>query len=321
VVAAGATARTHGWRVGLALALALGVVGSVPLLFVYAAGGELDRIYRSAVSLWVNAIVVGYVIGWPVFSKLAADVERLAPLLDAPARAQARTTLSDIWSNPSVWAARVIGFLYGLVPSVPTLLGFLAGQPGALLYAWVPIMIPLLWATALPALWRLIRLSVFVQRLGRDHVRVDLTDPRLLGTFADIGIRHLLVIVIGLSVIPMQAILTGSIELIDFVPALAVTAPVMLVVLVLPLWGIHRGIASAKETELDRVANLANQVERDSDRYLLLTMYRQQIAAASEWPVSAGSASRVLIYVVIPPVAWIAAAVVENLVSNVLSLR
>ena len=63
----------------------------------------------------------------------------------------------------------------------------------------------------------------------------------LLGVFADIGIRHLLVIIIGLSVIPMQAILTGQIQTVDFVPALVVTVPVALIVLLLPMWGIRAG--------------------------------------------------------------------------------
>ena len=100
--------------------------------------------------------------------------------------------------------------LYGVILSAPAGIDALAGRPGSLAYVWVPVMIPLMWATILPALWRLIRVSVFVRRLG-SRVRIDLDDPRLLGVFADIGIRHLLVIIIGLSVIPMQAILTGQI--------------------------------------------------------------------------------------------------------------
>lgn len=310
-----------GWRLGVAVALGLGVVGSAPSLFAYLSGYEIDRIYHSFVSSWINAIVIGYVIGLPVFDKLAADVERLAPLLDAPARAYARTTLSDTWTNPSIWAARAIGLIYGSIPSVPTLLAALRGVPNALLYLWVPLLIPLLWAIAVPALWRLIRLSLFVHRLGRDHVHVDLGDQRALGVFADIGIRHLAIIAGGLSVIPMQAILTGSLTLVDFVPALLATTPVMLIVLALPVVGIHRGVVAAKAAELERLADVVAAAPRDSDRYLLLSLYRQRIADVSEWPLTMGSATRVVFYVVIPPLAWIAAAVVENLVSTVLSAR
>lgn len=307
----------RGWRFAVAVAIALGVVGSIPLLIAYNANYDVHAIYHSFVSVWINSFVVGYVVGLPVFERLAADVERVAPLLDEAARTRARATLSDIWSNAAVWGARAIGVIYGFIPSAPTLLHIIEGRPGAFIYLWVPLLIPLLWATALPALWRLIRLSLFVYRLGRE-VRVDLGDQRLLGVFTDIGIRHLLIIVIGLSVIPMQAILTGAIQLNDFAPALIATVPVALTVLVLPILGVHRGVAFAKERELDRLTLLLETADRDSERFLLLSLYRQRIAETSEWPLSAGSASRVVLYVVIPPFAWIAAALVENVVSNLL---
>jgi len=169
-------------------------------------------------------------------------------------------------------------------------------------------------------LWRLLRVTWFVYRLGA-WIRVDLGDPRSLGIFADIGIRHVLLIVIGLSVIPMQAILTGGLGLIDFLPPLVVTTPVAVAVLVLPIWGIHRAIVAAKATEFLRVTGAMNEAPPDSDRRLLWWLYRQQIAQSSEWPVAAGSATRLAFYVVIPPLAWVAAALVQDMVANVLDLK
>ncbi len=119
----------------------------------------------------------------------------------------------------------------------------------------------------------------------------------------------------------MQAILTGQIQTVDFVPALVVTVPVALVVLLLPMWGVRAAVTAAKRIELDRLTELANTAEQGSDRHMLVSLYRRQIADTPEWPASAGAASRVLFYVVIPPLAWIAAALVQDLVSNVLGLR
>ena len=307
----------RGWRFAVAVAFVLGIVGSAPLPFAYLAGYDSRAIYHSFVSVWINSIVVGYVIGFPVFERLVADAERIAPLLGAADVMQVRATLSETWSNAAVWVAGAVGVLYGLIPSMPTLIRIIAGEPGAFIYLWVPLLIPLLWATALPMLWRLVRLSVFVYRLG-GKVRVDLGDQRLLGVFTDIGIRHLLIIVVALSVIPMQAILTGRMQLNDFVPALIATVPVALIVVVLPILGVHRGVVFAKERELDRLAPLLEAADRDSERFLLLSLYRQRVAETSEWPLSGGSASRVVLYFVIPPLAWIAAALVENVVSNLL---
>jgi hypothetical protein len=310
----------RGWRLGLAITLGLGAAGSLLLLVAYSGDYELHSLYRSFVGLWVNAVVIGYIVGWPLFPMLAADVEQLTPAMEPADRSIARTELSEAWSNRGVWVARGIGVICGMILSAQAGVDALERRPGYLAYAWVPVVVPLLWATILPALWRLIRMSLFVRRLG-GRVRIDLSDPHLLGAFADIGIRHLLVIIVGLSVIPMQAILTGQIATVDFVPALVVTVPVALMVLLLPMWGIRGAVITAKRIELDRLNELATASEHDSDRHMLLSLYRRQIADTSEWPASAGAASRLLFYVVIPPLAWIAAALVQNLVSNVLGLR
>jgi len=47
----------RGWRLGLAITFGLGAAGSLPLLFAYFDGHELNSLYRSFVGLWVNAVV------------------------------------------------------------------------------------------------------------------------------------------------------------------------------------------------------------------------------------------------------------------------
>ena len=247
----------RGWRLGLAITLGLGAAGSAPLLVAYLGGYEMHSLYRSFVGLWVNAVVIGYIVGWPLFPMLAADVEQLTPAMEPADRSLARTELSEAWSNRGVWVARVVGVIFGMILSAQAGIDAFERRPGSLAYVWVPVVVPLLWATILPALWRLIRMSLFVRRLGT-RVRIDLGDTRLLGAFADIGIRHLLVIIVGLSVIPMQAILTGQIATVDFVPALVVTVPVALIVLLFPMWGVRTAVIAAKRIELDRLTELTN---------------------------------------------------------------
>ena len=156
----------RGWRLGLAVTLGLGAAGSLPLLVAYFGGYELNSLYRSFVGLWVNAVVIGYIVGWPLFPMLAADVEQLTPAMEPADRSLARTELSEAWSNRGVWIARGIGVVYGVILSAPAGIDALEGRPGFLAYVWVPVVVPLLWATILPALWRLIRVSMFVRRLG-----------------------------------------------------------------------------------------------------------------------------------------------------------
>ena len=257
---------------------------------------HLHSLYRSFVGLWVNAVVIGYIVGWPLFPMLAADVEQLTPAME-PADRIARThgVERSVVEPRSLGRAR---YRCHLRPDPQRAGGYAtrsSGVPDHLAYVWVPVVIPLLWATILPALWRLIRLSLFVRRLGT-RVRVDLGDPRVLGVFADIGIRHLLVIIVGLSVIPMQAILTGQIATVDFVPALVVTVPVALIVLVLPMWGISwRG--DRRETDRTRSPERTRRLHRNTTAIAICCCrcIGRQVADTSEWPASAGAASRVVV--------------------------
>ena len=77
-----AVSMLRGWRLGLAITLGLGVAGSLPLLVAYFGDYELNSLYRSFVGLWVNAVVIGYIVGWPLFPMLAADVEQLTPAME-----------------------------------------------------------------------------------------------------------------------------------------------------------------------------------------------------------------------------------------------
>jgi hypothetical protein len=104
-------------------------------------------------------------------------------------------------------------------------------------------------------------------------------------------------------------------------PPLIVTVPVAVVVLALPMWGIHRGIVAAKDAELERATVAMRDAAADSERHLLWWLYRQQVAQSPEWPVAARSATRIALYVVIPPLAWIGAALVQDAVANVLGLH
>jgi hypothetical protein len=309
-----------GWRVGAAIAVGLAAISAVPVVIAYLSGYDVELVYRSAVGIGVNSVAVGYIVGWPVFEYVSRDLERLVPLLNTETAVQARQELARTYSNRGVTIARAIGIAYGVVASAQVLIDVARGQTGATLYLWVPLLVPVLWATILPALWRLLRVTWFVYRLG-GQVRIDLGDPRGLGIFADVGLRHLLLIVIGLSVIPMQAILTGGLGLIDFLPPLIVTVPVAVIVLALPMWGIHRAIVTAKDAELERATAAMRDAAADSDRHLLWWLYRQHIAQSPDWPVAARSATRIALYVVIPPLAWVGAALVQDAVANVLGLH
>jgi hypothetical protein len=310
-------ATAQGLRAGSLAALLAIAAGLTAVLL---APHDPTQLYRNAVSVITNSLVIGYVVGvfGPSFGRLAHDIGRLTPLLPGDARNAALAALDDRTPR-AIWTARLLGLAYGVVPNLGLIVGLLEGRPEAWPYVWVLLLVPVLWAVVFPALWRLYRVSLLLYRLGRDAVQVDLDDLRPLGVFAEIGVRHLLLIVIGLAFVPFQAILLGGLDWRDFVPALLVTLPIALLALLSPVLGIHRSVVAAKAVELDRLGELLRQAQRHGERHLLLALRRGQIADVPEWPFTLGSAARIAVYVIIPPCAWIAAAVVENWVSGALS--
>jgi hypothetical protein len=296
------------------------VLAGIGVTMVLVTADDSGALYRNCVSVLTNALVIGYVVGivGPNFARLAGDVERLAPLLSGDACSAMRVALADTTPR-AVWTARLLGLAYGVLVNVGLLAALLSGRRDVRVYAWVLVLVPVLWAVVFPALWRLYRVSRLMYGLGRDAVRVDLDDLQPLGVFADVGVRHLLLIVIGLAFVPIQGILLGGLDALDFVPALIATLPIAIAALLLPVLGVRRSVVAAKQGELDRLGELLRRAEPHGERHLLLALRRGQIAAVPEWPFTLGSAARIAFYVIIPPCAWIAAAVVENWVSSALS--
>ena len=47
-----------------------------------------------------------------------------------------------------------------------------------------------------------------------------------------------------------------------------------------------------------------------------LLVYRREIAQVSEWPFNAGVATRLVFYLVIPPLTWVAAGLIDVLIER-----
>jgi hypothetical protein len=94
----------------------------------------------------------------------------------------------------------------------------------------------------------------------------------------------------------------------------------MAVLFVLPIWPIHREILAAKRAELGRINALLDAVARPNgpegaheriahlNQYLV---YRREIAAVHEWPFDTGIVTRLAFYLIIPPLTWIGAALID----------
>lgn len=311
------------WTVGIGTTLLLGAIGSLAILVGASQGVSEARLDASTAQLWVNSTATGYVLGLLIFEtrRLCADFVSIRPRLLDPGALDLPDLFMRNHHPRSLAAVTIFGAAFGTYFNYSTnglLHQLVHGHALAWEYAWGPLVLLALWTVVFHVLWILFDNARLLARIARQHVRVDLARLAVFDLFANTGIRHLLLIIVGLTVIPVQSIMTGSLNPIDFVPALAVVLPVGMLLLVLPIYGAHQAIAAQIARELRKIDGLLEAAAPLSDRHLLLALYRQQLAETPAWPLSLRALARIALYLVIPPLAWIAAALVESLVNEAL---
>ena len=182
------------------------------------------------------------------------------------------------------------------------------------------------WAVALSV-------AIHFRRLADLHAAVQLLNLRALSPFARQGFRLALLYCIGIAIISPVA---GLIP-IEQVKPFSSVAPLILIflffaalLLYLPCAGAHRAIVREKSAELNRVRseieqqrNAALGAEKGKKAAAAsqlpgLIAYEARVDSVREWPFGAFGVLRFLLYVTIPLGSWVAAALVERLVSSAL---
>ena len=141
----------------------------------------------------------------------------------------------------------------------------------------------------------------------RDHYR-PVARMATLDVFVTMG---------ALALMPLQS-LSSTFQWVYYRPGLVVGIPMAILLLLLPLLGIRAATARSKAVELRAVNQEVTEYDGDRVGLELLLAHRERIAALSPWPLDMRLLSRALFYLVIPPAAWVGAALVERLVEQVL---
>ncbi len=99
--------------------------------------------------------------------------------------------------------------------------------------------------------------------------------------------------------------------------------PAAIVLFSLPLLGIRARVRDAKRHELEVLDHAILSADRalEPDRLAHLNALlerRDRIVSAREWPIDMTTYRRVALYVVIPPLAWVGAALVEIVLASAL---
>ncbi len=185
----------------------------------------------------------------------------------------------------------------------------------------------LIWVVMTTVIVKLVEQAIVFSRLGRHHTRVSLLNFEGLLPFGRVSMSASLVVIGALALFPLINLGEES-HLAESVPG-AIAALIPLVVMfVIPVWPLHERLRRLKTAELRRInAQIAQAVDGAAPADLSsasltelspLLLYRREIAHTPTWPFDLGNVARLAFYLVIIPMTWVGAALIENVVDALL---
>ena len=278
----------------------------------------------------VFAVILGYVFacgGWIVRS-VRRDLDALAPVLAiAPSELAAERARIGLFSPFALLAAGAGGVAAGI--GVHSLVNALLppGHPALDDRLWRFLRDVAIWALSIRLIVVMIGSSQRVSQLSERVARIDLLDLRGLAPLARIGLRSALAFALAASMI--AAMSSDELTLPVTLVTMAIVGAVAAFTVLLPVRGVHRAIRAAKDAELlavraaiarTRAATLTGGAAgaEDATRLAGLLAFEARIAGVVEWPFDVGTFVRFFALLALPLGSWIAAALVEWGVSQVL---
>ncbi len=173
----------------------------------------------------------------------------------------------------------------------------------------------LLWTiVALVTVARL-RDALAMRRLGL-QLEIDLYHPARIRPVGRAAIRDVLVVMGALAFMPLQS-LDAEFRWVNYQTGLAVGLVSSALLFYLPVSGVRAAVVRAKGRRLEALEAAIDSIDRSNVPELeALVAHRERIQHLSTWPVDLSILSRVGFYLIIPPLAWVGAALVETLVQG-----
>jgi hypothetical protein len=298
------------------------------LLFPFFYLGAKDVTEHKTPALFFS-LIIAYII--PMFSfitsKAQENLRALRPILDLDKegyeRAQAQLfEASPVSSIGWLFLGAAAGFAHMSFVRGSITLAFdtmFAGITGFLSTLGALAV----WVIMSTVVSMLIKQAMLFARLGGHNTRVSLLDACNLLPFARVSISSSLALIGALALFPLISIKNG-LDLAYILPgAIAILVPLM-TIFIIPVWPIHRRLSELKQRELadlnKRIAASLNadgsvDIEAEKlDTLLPLLNYRREIIQISSWPFDLGNITRFALYLIIPPLTWVGAALIENMV-------
>lgn len=240
-------------------------------------------------------------------------ISTLSTLTQPEATEHARKAMS---ATPALrYAVLVIGFIFGLSQNMLFVGTMLTTQTATLIDLVFVIQSAVLWMLiADTILWR-VGMSLSVSLFART-LRIDVLSTRLFQPISKMATTDILVIAGAMSFMPLQS-LDAEFRIWNYQTGFIIGTLAAISLFLLPLLGVRHNIRRAKNSKLaalyEKTSHLppANIVELEA-HYALI----DRIASVSNWAIDLKLIARIFGYVIIPPIAWLGAALVEKFVGQ-----
>ena len=310
------------WLCGAGLFLLL--MGFFAITGVFGSSPDYPIVGNRSAALFFS-VVLAYIV--PVFhfisARTAAVITQLGADLPDPttlARLHAR-----VHHKPRNWYGAVIAIGLGAAIAHNAALAADEAIHADVLIVWLAMVIgtTLVWVVLTIVIAALIDNALLLNRLAH-QVRINPLAVERLQPFAAVAVLSTLSIV-GLQAAFPIMILDEAINAVAFVPGLIATIIPIAVLALLPIWPLHTRLRATKAQLLDEInARIATQPlptpdeSRPISELLPLLAWRREIQGLPEWPFDVGTVGRLIFYLIIPPLTWVGAALIERLVESTL---
>jgi hypothetical protein len=292
------------------------LVGLAAYAAVFAASDSGSCCWDNRTQMWGTALTYSLISGYMLaaitylYRSHRDTVKTLKPF--APDVRTVDEALADVSPRVILFAA-IFGALFG----VSQFAMVLAGQYALVPLPDVPLIIGnvVLWAVVAFLTAARLRDALAMRRFSQT-LRIDLYNLAALRPIGRAAVRDVLVIMGALALMPLQS-LDAEFRWVNYQTGLVLGLISSMVFFFLPMSGVHGRIRAAKVARIDELQGLIDdQDEKDVVALEALVAHRERIAHLPTWPADLSVLSRVGFYLIIPPLAWVGAALVETLVQG-----
>ena len=250
---------------------------------------------------------------WLQYQRTTEVLGRLEGVVEQRALDEVKHRLHHL----SWWAVllMILGTYFGGLQNGAMVQMMWAGEPFSAFDLAVVTMNCLLWAQiALVMSWR-IPGAVALNRLYRT-VPVDVYDMEGLRPLARLATMDVLLVAGAMVMMSFQS-LDAEFRWGNYVPGTVTGLVSSMVLFSLPMLGLRRAVMQAKAERLSSIDQALAQTDRDD----LVAMeqvvaHRERVRDLPNWPIDVRLLTRIVAYVILPPMAWVAAALVENFIDS-----